>query len=498
MSSENEGKLVTIECSSCGGNVIRDYPMHEDEDTGEMEVSQVPVVLCSQCGKKFDAETEEYYQLIGSELTEDETASDIFELGLKATIDGKVYEIIGRIRYVEEPDFDIDDFDYDEDDEDERDQLSSMLLDEFGLGDSWNEWLAVSDDGVYHYFVEEESGKIFSHSEYIPQSIDLESDSGSIEFDGERIDRDEGYYARVIFAEGEFPYEPEIGERVLCFDIEKDGDQYSVEQGEGEVSITKGERIDDEKIIEVFGSESGDEHEKITRLREKVAKKNKFKKSNRIYKYGILIMLALCLYGSFYSKAIKGTMNNQQILTLNAPEPDGKKIVYKSQVLYGPIDITSGGKLYTMSLDANLKVQEMSDEWQSLRLMLIDNKRLEKQAGDKIGDVKFLAKLFSGVDSFIEPLESYAVTGEFWDESGVDSEGYSWHESALGFSPGAFIIDEPGKYYFYLESYSNKKRKPGTVLISFEEVISSQYYYIALVILLCLFFYTRSKVKSLS
>ena len=31
---------------------------------------------------------------------------------------------------------------------------------------------------------------------------------------------------------------------------------------------------------------------------------------------------------------------------------------------------------------------------------------------------------------FGEPVESYAVTGDFWDEKGHDDEGY-WHESDL-------------------------------------------------------------------
>ena len=57
--------------------------------------------------------------------------------------------------------------------------------------------------------------------------------------------------------------------------------------------------------------------------------------------------------------------------------------------------------------------------WESFRMLLIKEDRLTKLTDAKTG-VAGLKDFFSEIDSFAEPVESYTVTGDFWDEEGHD------------------------------------------------------------------------------
>jgi len=448
MSVENEDKLTSITCSSCGGNLEKSTRSYYDEDEEEDVV--IPIAKCLQCGAEYDQHTNEYYHIFADDLTYDLDTS-VFKLGLKGEIDGVEYEIIGRIRYQEEEEYEKS---------------------------TWDEWVAISSDGVYHYFVEEE-GKVFSYSDYIPDSIDLESHAGSIEFEGKLIDREEGYVGRLVYAEGELPWQPEIGESSLCFDFKKDGNHYSIEKSEDEVSITRGERIKYGDIIRIFDVEEYKEAYENT-----VKTRKKFKVKGRIYKLGILLSIVFSIHGCFSSSSVSGIMNQKNIISSNTPVVEGRKVIYQSQVLYGPFDIPDGNSLYSVKLKIDETVQRMSREWQSFRLMLISKERFENKAGDKMTDPVYLSTLFKTIDALAEPLESYVITGDFWDEDGYDSDGY-WHESDLN-AESDFVIDSDGKYYFYLELYNNKKRNSEAVKLFIDKIRGYRYYVITMVVFIFL------------
>ncbi|MCP4134442.1 MAG: DUF4178 domain-containing protein [bacterium] len=451
----SDEKLKALKCDSCGGDIVKSYRVVDVE-----EDEQVPIAKCLSCGQEYDQFSQEYYEFFADDFTQDIDAS-VFKLGLKGTLNGIEYEIIGRIRIQEEDDEDVA---------------------------TWDEWLAISTDGVYHYFVEED-GEVKSYEDYIPESIDLESDPDYIEFDGKRIDKDEGYIGRIVYAEGELTWEPEIGEPVTCYDIKKDGVSYSVEQSEGEVNITKGDDIPYKDIIAAFGT---DEHKQL--YESTTAKRSTYKKKAYVYLALLAASLSMAIYNCSMGSPVKDIMAKKKVITNNQVKVEKRKVSYFSQVLYGPFKMEKKNQLYDVSMSVNTNVQRFYLEWQSIRLMLLKEDRLNKVTGNKL-DLVNLKTLFKDIDAKKEPVESFAIIGDFWDEAGVDSEGYSWHENDLTATKD-FVLDEAGNYYFYLEMYNKKPRKTNSVNIKMATAGSVRYYIIFMFIFMILWLINWSKSKS--
>ena len=129
--------LKALKCSKCGGDLVKSYRTEYDDE--EEENVSIPTAKCSACGQEYNQKTEEYYGVFADDLSSDRDNS-VFRLGIKGTLKDIEYEIIGRIRYQ---------------DEDEWEKST------------WDEWFAVSADGTYHYFVEED-GEVHSYEDYTP------------------------------------------------------------------------------------------------------------------------------------------------------------------------------------------------------------------------------------------------------------------------------------------------------------------------------------------
>jgi|GEM_PF-435158 len=485
-----EDKLEVLQCTQCGGNLSKSYRIEEDDDD---EVESIPIAKCLSCSTEYDQKTDEYYKFFADDFLEGKDNS-VFKLGIKGTLEGVEYEIIGRIRYQDEEDYEIE---------------------------TWDEWLAVDAEGSYHYFVEED-GDIHSYEEYTPNSIDLESDPDYIEFDGKRISKDDGYVGRVVYFEGEFPYNPEMGEAVNIYDFKKDGDKYTIEQGEDEVSITKGDEISHKEIIDAFGT---DEHKE---LYDSTMKKRKdFSRKSWLYLAATIVTFILAVGNCSVDKPVKNVMVKGKYITKNEKKYEKGRSFYFSQVMYGPFKIEKKNQLYGVTLYVNTRVQRFNLEWQSVRAMLIKkerlNKALKKQKSIRTGantntgtstgvntnawgdgqstsnrsyvsNTSYaMRNLLKNIDSKKNPVESYIVTADFWDEQGYD-DGY-WHESDTK-NTVDFVLDEAGDYYLYIESYSQKPRNMASVKVKISETSSARYYIIVMFIFMILFFLNRSKSKS--
>ncbi len=449
---ENE-EFKVLKCSQCGGELTKSYRSEYDDD--EEEYIEIPIAKCMSCGTEYDQTTEEYYAVFADDYTYDKDGS-VFKLGMKGTIEGVEYEVIGRIRYQDEEEYEKA---------------------------TWDEWFTVSSDGVFHYFVEEE-GKVHSYKEYIPESIDMESDPSSIDFEGKRISKNTGYVGRIVLAEGELPWKPDIGEPIIMYDFKKDGFHYSIEQSEDDISITQGERIHYDKIIEAFGS---DEYKE---LYEKTMKGRKeYRRKSLVYLVAFAILFGLTIYSCASGRKVEGVMNTKQILRNNQYRVEGTEKAYYSQVLYGPFEMPKGGKLYNAKVWVDSSIQRFNLEWQSFRLMLIEKDRL-----NKFMQTKSLGALLSDIDEEKDPVESYSFSGDFWDEEGYDSDGY-WHESDTSHGDN-FVLDKKGKYYAFLELWSSKWRNPGAVKISFATTGSNRYYIILMVVVVILWQLNRSRAKT--
>ncbi len=449
MSIDNEDIVKAFKCTACGGHIVKGTKLEKDDEDDE-DVS-VPVATCIQCGKEYDRYTAEYYTIFSDFFNSDKDVS-LLKLGLKGTFRGKEYEIIGRIRYQEEDEYEKS---------------------------TWNEWVAVCSEGSYHYF-SEENGTILIYTEYNPESIDLDSGRSSISFEGKKIDKDEAYVSRVVYTEGELPWKAEIGESSVCYDFKKDGNYYSIEHSENEVTVTRGERVTYGELIEAFDIDEYRQAHKNT-----VAKRKVFAAKKRVYLLGILISLGAIIYGCSFSEPVGGIENTRKVLSRNIPITDEEGSLYQSSVIFGPFNIEKGDSLYRARVSVDESVQQFNIEWQSFRLMLVPEAGLDELTGGRTKNTEVLNELFDEIDVLAEPAEVYTLSGDFWDEEGRDSDGY-WHEAEITVT-GDFVLESPGKYYFYLELYNNKKRDPVSVIVELERTIGYRYFVIAAVIMALLF-----------
>lgn len=456
MGTDNS-ELKAIKCSKCGGSLVKSY-RSEYDDEDEENVS-VPIGKCSSCGLEYGRKTEEYYELFADDLTSDKDKS-VFKLGVKGTLAGIAYEIVGRIRYQ---------------DEDEWEKCT------------WDEWFAVASDGSYHYFVEEE-GEVHSYADYTPQSIDLESDPASIEFDGKKISKSDAYVGRIVYAEGELPWKPEIGEPATMYDFKKDGAKYTIEQSEDEVSITKGEKLSYNDVVAAFG---GDKEKAL--FTKTLATRKNYKLKAVLYAASCAVTFALALVNCFTTTPVDGVMKTKYDLSANTIISESGQTMYQSEVLYGPFEITKGDCLYNARVYVNDTIQKFNLEWQSFRFLLVPEERLARAVNNQMTPAA-LKSLFDEVDAVSEPVECYTFSGDFWDEEGYDDEGH-WHESDLSVDDD-FVLEKPGKYYAYLELTSQKPRATASVGVALEREKSYRYYIIVMVVLAGLAFLNRAKARA--
>jgi hypothetical protein len=453
-----KSKDARAKCKGCGGDIVK---THRVEGEGEDE-EYIPIARCLNCGNEYDQYTQEYYEYFSDEFIHDRE-NTVFKLGLKGELKGVEYEIIGRMRYQDEEEYEIE---------------------------TWDEWLAISSDGVYHWFVEEE-GVIYSYEEYIPESIDLETDSAYIEFEGKRISReDKGFVARIVYAEGELPWKPEIGEPVQQYEFKKDGFNFAIEQYVDEVSITRGERIPHRDIIEAFRASDYLEVYEST-----MQKRKRFKTKSVVYMTGIILSMAYILWALFSGSFVKDIRKNKIVIAENELKVEEGSRAFLSQVLYGPVELDRRNSLYEIRVNVDERVQSFHIEWQSYRVMLIKEERLTGALAGKVVLSVKLRNVLDEIDALENPLESFVFSGDFWDEEGYDGDGY-WHESDTD-SEKDFVLDDAGRYFIYLELFSQKQRFIDSVHVAIvKDVKSYRYFVIAIVLLMILFAINRSKSKT--
>lgn len=502
---DNSEDIRSLKCASCGGDLGKSYRI---EGSGE-DAEEIPIAKCLSCGKEYDQYTQEYYQVYADMFIADKDLT-VMKLGAKGEIDGVEYEIIGRIRYQEEEEYELS---------------------------VWDEWMAVSGDGTYHWFVEEE-GNIFSFTEYAPEDIDLEADRNFFTFEGGRFSKDEtGFVARIVYAEGELSWEPEIGEPVQCYDFKQRGYYYTIERSEDEVSITRGKRVPHRKIILAFRKD-----EYLEKYENTMRKRKLYKKKAIIYVIMMILAFSLTVMRCFSGHEIQDAVDHRNIvvLTHNAYKVEEGNGVYFSQILFPPVHLMSSpDKLYEMRVSIDTGVQDFRLEWQSYRLMLIKKEKIGEHLKNRAADVprdpavsddpsapvkpkedggggavdgqnlsdgtavagSFQSGFFSlkntleEVDALQEPLESLSISGDFWDEEGYDDEGH-WHESTTSIDQD-FALDETGDYYIYLESYSQNRRRPDSLRIAISDNIKSyRYFLIVFFVFLVLWIINQIKSKS--
>jgi len=452
--------VKAITCPSCGGPLTQGERVEGSGDDRE----EIPIAKCSSCGREYDQHTREYYEVYADTFTagRDDT---IFKLGAKGVLDGVEYEIIGRIRYQEEDEYELS---------------------------TWDEWLAVNTaTGSCHWFLEEE-GNCFIYSDYVPQSINIDGPNNTFEFEGRSITRNRGFVARIVMYEGELTWRPRIGEPMTVYDFKIGGAYYTIEQSDDEVSISRGIKIGVKTALEAFRKDEYSEQYEHTVRRRKL-----YRRKALIYLATCVITAGLIVHSCGSGSRVEGSMSNPLVLKNNAKTTEqGQEEVFTSEVLYGPVALDDAKNLCEFNVTVDGTVQPLSREWQSFRVMLIAKERLQslvpvidhahlKEAEAALDDIEFQP----------EPVESYVFQGDFWDEDGTDSEGY-WHESDTSLSK-SFVMQDAGEYYVYLTLYSQKTRKIESVGIQLNTGLkSSLYLFLVLGVLLVLMTINWSKSRT--
>jgi len=433
--------MKTLICSNCGGEFVRGSRISQHKGR------TVPVVRCLQCNLEFDQYSGEYYREFIDIFTFDKD-SPIFEIGLKGLFNSVEYEIVGRVRYQDESRYEKS---------------------------TWDEWFVQTSNGKFGCILEENE-RIYFYHEYNSEPIHINKTEGgnpSIEFAGEAVKKISSYTGRAVLIEGDIPYILEIGDGVKFYDFKRDGENYTLKVCDKIVKVSRGERLALSEVIEWFN---------IEKFRADCSRMTKkwisFKYESRVYVSGMIIALILSAYNCFGDIPIKDIMSSKNVISENILAGNDEDQIYESQILYGSFDVPEKDKLYNVTIgidNANLSETDIV----TFRLMFIDENRLMEALSGK-SDAASLKETFDRIDAFMYPIESYMIKGYIY---AADD-----HRPVYGLGKESnFVVDESGKYYFYLEFFSNCIIDIDSIKISMSRTGSSIYYLIAAFIFFILF-----------
>ncbi len=438
-------KVIKMECTACGSNDIKKTYREED---GE----KINVAKCNSCGAEYDPKTPEYYHYFHELFTDN--SGLLFQLGTKGTLRGMEFEIVGRLRYQDEEDTEP----Y-----------------------PWDEWVLLSAEGWFGYLVEAEDGKAgyYLYQEHVPESLDLYSSDDVIEFNGKSISReDTGFVGRIADFDGELPWIPQIGEGMQLYDFAIGKNQYTVEQTESEISITKGDFYSYEEVVTAFNVSA----DKVAHLKEMGDAQKKGKTRALVYGAALALSFIFFVGVNFFDKGLPAP-SQKIILEINKVQVEKNGNFYSGGILHGPVALKRKSQLYGFDLFVDQKIQHLNNDWVASKVYLIKADLLAKEFGKPITqeNATLLNNYLGDIDTLEKVVENYSFQEDFWHESGRDSEG-PWTESTT-FSSELAVMDDPGDYYLYQQIFSKNPQKDNWIPIVTSETHSSWYYLLASLVL---------------
>ena len=411
--------MKTSICHNCGGELVRGFRIANKTEQ---------IVRCLQCNLEFDRYNREYYRELIDSFIFDKDIS-VLEIGLKGQLRNIEYEIVGRVKY--------------------QDESATEKS-------TWDEWILKASNGKFGYIIEE-NDRIYFYRENSSTGADAILPPDSISYTG-----------RIVLIEGDIPCKVEIGDGVQFHDFKISGEHYTFKSCNKIDTFLKGTRISLREVIESFN---------IEKFQESFYKMNtkwkSFKQESRVYALGMIIVLILSAYNCFGDTPIKGIMNSKKVLSENLAIGEGGDKTYESQILYGAFDVPEKNKLHNVSINTGSKLLET--DVLTFRLVFIEENRLAEALIGKKNDIASLKETFDKINAFINPIESYAISGYIYSAGG-NSRGKEFN----------FVVDESGKYFFYLEIFSNCIIDIDSITISMSKTESIRYYVIAAFIFLIL------------
>ncbi len=350
-------KLRVVQCPACGSSAR----LRDGASSG----------FCTHCGGPVTLEQALAAEQKGLREYPNDT---IVAPGMKATWNGKVYEVIGRI---------------------------VVGMEEEGETYLWDEFELVAADGDA-LFLEFDEGawkmmETFTPNTPIgPDEIARLGIGSSVPMDGSSYNVTQKSVSTVHFVQGELTYAASVGDKASYMDAQKGNTLLTVEWKEDEIEFYRGRFLTERQVFEIFGRNDLIQAQKMRGQRAK---------HRAVF---AMICLALAVL-AFMLSAVLSSLGKQIYTNQTTFES-----IPAQGARFGPVRLKPKER-YRLKLDTGL--QEAS-AW------------------------------VVGVVESSDGTELFANEHDFWDESGVDSDG-SWHESDLAHSRD-FTVDKEEDYYVRL------------------------------------------------
>lgn len=207
-------RAKNIKCTNCGAPIeVKNQAMAE-------------MVSCSYCGSVLDLNSEDHKVL--RKIMLDNKPPFILELGWKGTLKGVAWEVIGRIKMLQEGIY------------------------------SWDEYLLYSPSHGYAWLEFEEGHWIFYRKSKNKPNHNPKTLSAGSKFNhqGQTYTVLEKYAGEVTFIEGEFTYQAQVGDRVNLLDAASPPVMMSSEWTDQELEWISGEKVEPDTIKTAFKLEA--------------------------------------------------------------------------------------------------------------------------------------------------------------------------------------------------------------------------------------------------
>lgn len=300
--------------------------------------------------------------------------------------------------------------------------------DDEGSVSNWEEWVLLHPDGQT-YYLEYDEGKWTLTEDYEPAEtpegsrVANATESDMLRVDGRLCNVFSVGVCRAEAVEGEIPWQVPIGQPLRYVDMTGGDAIYSAEipAGGSEVEWFRGRRLTDREVFTMFS---------LYDLLKALDKREQAQKGRR--GFGLICLLAalVALVGWAFSYK-QGRVVGQGSVPVG-------QIASEEGARFGPFRLTEKDRVYRLRISSNLTASAV---WVQGALET-----------DTAG-------------------EFFNVNGDFWDESGYDSDG-AWHEYNLQ-ARQDFRLSAPGEVYVRLyaepDSSATSAASAATVTFAIEE-----------------------------
>jgi len=384
-------------------------------------------LACQSCGAVIEAASGNLLLLQNASVY---APRSFLRLGMKGHLKGKSYQIIGRISY--------------------SSQLKEFCFeDRIYYEEPWpyDTWTLLGEDGSYAWITEDAEGFALGET-FVPDNPmvpSIKNNQASFLKDQRPRIVKEFSKSRVRYFEGEFTWQPKVDDVSRSGVYSYWGNEYEFSENldqNGEVKEVEffiSKKIEELQLAQGFKAE-----EAIARILD--GRKNKKMATKWAWLTAGLAFLMLVCGAIFQDISFTGKVREYAV-SVKDLSGEGK--------IFGPVRLEKEGRLHRLVLKGRIP----------------DNKSFE-------GGVELM-------DS--SRLVINNLNGDFWRESGRDSDG-RWSESNLR-ATSTFKLSKAGDYFFRIYSVKSPKNLPQLAnsalkLEIYQGIIPGRFFYLSAIFLL--------------